>query len=55
MNIYRDNKTGRLVKLFLCTPMKFIGQWVEAEDIATRSRKRVPESQMKRYTMVGVR
>lgn len=55
MNIYRNKKTGRLVKLFRVTPRMILGSWLETEDLYTGEVKKLPRSQETQLVLVAVR
>lgn len=43
MNIYRNRKTGRLVKLYRNQPRMILGSWLETEDYFTGQVHRLSE------------
>lgn len=55
MNIYRNRKTGRLVKLFRVSPRMILGSWLETEDLLTGEVRKVPASQERAFELVAVR
>lgn len=55
MNIYRNKKTGRLVKLFRVSPRMVLGVWLETEDLYSGEVRKLPASHERHLELVAVR